>query len=121
VIAQDAYIWQRRFESGEIKRVGVNIYQSAEGEEEKPVRIYRSDPAVETKRKEAVAEVKKKRDNVKVKKALDEITAMARLEATAKNNLVPPVIEAMRAYATVGEVCDALREVWGEFREPSIF
>lgn len=121
LIAQDAYIWQKRFESGELRRVGVNIFPSAEGEEEKPMRIYRTDPTVEAKRKEAVAEVKKKRDNVKVKKALDEITGTARLEATAKNNLVPPVIEAIRAYATVGEICDALREVWGEYREPSIF
>jgi len=121
VIAEDAYKWQKAFESGEVKRVGVNIFPSAEGEEEKPMRIYRTDPTVEAKRKEAVAEVKKKRDNTTVKKALDEITALAREEATAKNNLVPSVIEAMRAYATIGEVCDALREVWGEYKEPSIF
>ncbi len=121
LIAQDAYTWQKRFESGELKRVGVNILRSAAGVEEKPVRIYRSDPAVEAKRKEAVAEVKKKRDNTKVKKALSEITATARLEATAKNNLVPPVIEAVKNYATVGEICDALRAVWGEYKEPTIF
>jgi len=121
VIAEDAYVWQKRFERDELKRVGVNIFQSAAGEEEKPVRIYRSDPAVETKRKDAVAEVKKKRDNAKVKRALGEITSLARLEATSENNLVPSVIEATRCYATVGEVCDALREVWGEYREPSIF
>ena len=56
-----------------------------------------------------------------MKKALDEIKAIARVEATAENNLVPSVIEATQAYATIGEVCDALREVWGEYREPSIF
>jgi len=121
LIAQDAYVWQKRFESDELKRVGVNVFQSAAGEEVKPVRIYRTDPAVEAKRKEAVAEVKKKRDNAKVKKTLDEITSLARLEATAENNLVPPVIEAARCYATVGEICDALREAWGEYHEPSIF
>jgi len=122
LIATDAYEWQRRFESDEIKRVGVNIFRSAEGsEEEKPMRIYRSDPTVEAKRKEAAAEVRKKRDNAKTKKALEEITALAREEATAENNLVPSVIEATRAYATIGEVCDALREAWGEYREPSIF
>jgi len=121
LIAQDAYVWQKRFESDELKRVGVNVFQSAAGEEEKPVRIYRTDPAVEAKRKEAVAEVKKKRDNAKVKKALDEITSLANLEATAENNLVPPVLEAVRGYATVGEICDALREAWGEYHEPSIF
>jgi len=121
LVALDAYDYQRRFESGEIKRVGVNIFQSAEGEEEKPVRIYRADPGVEAKRREAVAEMKKKRDNAKVKKALDEITALAQEEATAENNLVPSVIEATKEYATVGEVCDALRKAWGGYREPSIF
>jgi len=121
VIAEDAYKWQKAFENDELKRVGVNIFRSAEGEEDKPMRIYRVNPALEAKRKAAVAEVKKKRDNAKVKKALDEVKTIARAEATAENNLIPPVIDAMRAYATLGEVCDALREVWGEYREPSIF
>ena len=53
--------------------------------------------------------------------ALDEIKAVAGLEPTAQNNLFPPVLEAVRCYATVGEVCDALREVWGEYREPAVF
>jgi len=121
LVAMDAYDYQRRFESGEIKRIGVNMFQSAEGEVEKPVRVYRADPGLETKRREAVAEVRKRRDNAKVKKALDEITALAREEATAENNLVPSVIEATKEYATVGEVCDALRSAWGGYREPSIF
>jgi len=121
VIAEDAYKWQKAFESDELKRVGVNIFRSAEGEEDKPMRIYRVNPALEAKRKAAVAEVRKKRDNAKVKKALDEVKTIARAEATAENNLIPPVIDAMRAYTTLGEVCDALREVWGEYREPSIF
>ncbi len=121
LIAHDAYTWQKRFEAGELKRVGVNIFRSSAGEEEKPVRIYRSDPSVEAKRQAAVAEVKKKRDNAKVKKALSEITATARLESSAKNNLVPPVLEAVKVYATNGEICDAFREVWGEYREPPIF
>lgn len=121
LIAQDAYVWQKRFEAGELKRVGVNILPSRAGEEEKPVTVYRSDPSVEAKRKQTVAEVKGKRDNAKVKKALAEITATARLEGTSKNNLVPPVIAAIREFATVGEVCDALRAAWGEYHEPPIF
>lgn len=68
----------------------------------------------------AIAELRQKRNNAKVKKALDEIKALARLEPTAENNLVPPVLDATRCYATVGEVCDILREVWGEYREPSV-
>lgn len=121
LIAHDAYQWQKRFESGELKRVGVNIFPSKEGEEEKPLRIYRTSPAVEAKRKEAIVEIKKNRDNHKVNKALDEIKATARLQPSVKNNLVPPVIEAAKNYATVGEVCGALREVWGEYRESWTF
>ena len=51
---------------------------------------------------------------------MDEIKAVASLDASADNNLMPSVIEAVNCYATVGEICDALREVWGEFAEPSI-
>lgn len=119
MIARDAYEWQKRFESGDIKRVGVNIFQSPEGETEKPIRVYRSNPAVENQRVEAVLAMKRGRDNDRVRRTLDELTTLARDEATATNNIVPAVIEAVRAYATVGEVADAMRKAWGEFREPS--
>ena len=119
-IAQDAYKWQKRFESGELIRVGVNAYKT-EAVTDRPMMIYRSDPGEEKKRKTAIAELRKKRDNTRVKKALDEIKAVAGLEPTAENNLFPPVLEATKYYATVGEVCDALREVWGEYLEPAVF
>lgn len=119
VIAEDGYKWLRAFERGEIERVGVNIFRS-EGEEQRPMRIYRADPKVGEIRKAQVAELRRKRDNAKVKKALEEVKAVARLEAKPENNLVPPVREACKVYATVGEICDALREVWGEYREISI-
>ena len=51
-----------------------------------------------------------------MRRTLDEIKAVARLEPKPENNLVPPVIEAVRCYATNGEICDAFREVWGECR-----
>ncbi len=120
IMAQDGYRWLRAFERGEIERVGVNIFRS-EGEEAKPVQIYRADPKVEDIRKAQVAELRKKRDNEKVKKALDEVKAVARLEAKPQNNLVPPIREACKAYATVGEIARILKEVWGEYRESSIF
>lgn len=119
MIARDAYEWQKRFEAGEIKRVGVNIFQSSDGEAEKPIRVYRSNPAIEKQRVDAVLAVKKSRDNAKVRRCLDELTALARDTASASNNLVPAVIESVRAYATVGEVSGALRTAWGEFREPA--
>jgi len=122
VIAEDGYKLQKRLESAEIKKIGVNIFQSAGGEEEKtPMRIYRADPALGAKRKAAMAELRKKRDNAKVKKSLDEIRAVAKLEATAENNLVPPALDAVKVNATLGEICDALRDAWGEWREPPIF
>lgn len=121
LIAEDAYQWQKKFESDEFYRVGVNIFQSTEGEAEKPLRIYRSDPAIEKLRRETIIEMKKKRDNKKLKKCLEEVNAVAAEEATSENNLVQPIIEAVKADATVGEICDSLREVWGEFSEPAIF
>lgn len=119
MIARDAYEWQKRFEAGDIKRVGVNIFQSSDGEAEKPIRIYRSNPAIEARRVEAVMAMKKSRDNAKVRRCLDDLTALAHDEASATNNLVPAVIESVKAYATVGEVAGAMRKAWGEFREPA--
>jgi len=119
-IIQDGYKWLKRYESGEITRVGANAFKTGAAED-RPMRVFRTNPEEEQKRRASIAELRKKRDNTKVKKALDEIKAVARLEPTAENNLFPPVIEAARCYATVGEVCDALREVWGEYREPPVF
>ena len=76
---------------------------------------------VEEKRIKAVKELKQKRDNQKVKRALEEVKAVASLEATAENNIMPSVIEAVSCYTTVGEICDTLREVWGEHHEVTIF
>ncbi|MFC2067384.1 methylmalonyl-CoA mutase family protein, partial [Chloroflexota bacterium] len=75
ILVQDAYKWQKEFESGKVIRVGANFYPSEE--EERPLIIYRADPKVEQQRVDAVKEVKKKRDNAKVKKALDEMKAIA--------------------------------------------
>lgn len=120
MIARDSYEWQKRFEADEIKRVGVNIFPSSDGEADKPVRVYRSNPAIEKQRVDAVLAMKKSRDNDKVRKCLDELTALARERESASNNLVPAVVESVKAYATVGEVAGALRKAWGEFREPAI-
>jgi len=120
MMAKDSYEWQLRYEKDEIPRVGVNIFQSAEGEAEKPVNVYRPNPAVEKQRIDAMVEMKKKRDNQKVRKSLDELTALAREAATANNNLMPAMIGAVKEYATVGEVGEALRKAWGQFREPAI-
>ncbi len=120
VIAEDGYKWQKRFESGDAKKVGVNIFKVAE-DTKVPVKVYRANPAFGERRKQETIELKKKRDNAKVKKALDEVKAIAALAPTAENNTIPVIIDAMKAYATLGEVCGALKEVWGVYREPPIF
>jgi len=120
VIAKDGYQAQRKLESGQTKRIGFNIYRSV-GEEQKPIQVYRADPALDEKRKNEIMELKKKRDSRKVRKSLEEIKAIAVLEASASNNLVPPIMGAVAAYATNGEICRALKDVWGGFREAALF
>jgi len=120
IIAEDAYNHQRKLESGESERVGVNIFRSDKAEE-RPARVYRTDPTVEQKRIAAVKELRTKRDNKRVKRTLDEIKTLARGEECSENNLFPAVLEAVKSYATVGEICGVLREVWTEYRAPSIF
>ncbi len=115
-MSEDAYRWQKAFESGEILRVGVNCFKTRE--EKRPTRVYRCNPEIERQRVEEVRELKRKRDNSRVRKALGDVKALALLDATSDNNLVPPIIEAVKAYATGGEIFDALRETWGEYREP---
>jgi methylmalonyl-CoA mutase N-terminal domain/subunit len=61
-------------------------------------------------------ELRKSRDADRVARSLDGLRDAAR----STRNLMPPILEAVRAYATVGEMCDALREVWGEYEETAI-
>jgi methylmalonyl-CoA mutase N-terminal domain/subunit len=68
---------------------------------------------VEQYQKEKLARVKKERDNTKVKEAL----AVLKKAAQATDNVVPPILEAVKVYATLGEISDTLREVFGEYRE----
>jgi methylmalonyl-CoA mutase N-terminal domain/subunit len=119
MIMQDAYKWQLDFESGKVVRVGANFLVSSE--EERPIRIYRADPKVEQVRIETIKELKQRRNNAKVREALGEVKATALLSGTAKNNLMPPVIEAVKNYATMEEIFDTLREVWGEYSESKVF
>ncbi|MBI4329718.1 MAG: methylmalonyl-CoA mutase [Chloroflexi bacterium] len=115
VLAQDAYEFQKDLEAGRVIRVGANFFTSKE--EDRPLTVHRTNPQSEAIRVAAVKEVRAKRDNRKVRQALDEVKAMALAPATIENNLMPPIIEAVRAYATVGEISDVLREAWGEYKD----
>jgi methylmalonyl-CoA mutase N-terminal domain/subunit len=113
-IAEASFRYQSEVERGERVIVGVNRY---EVEEETPVDILRIDPAFERKQIERVRGVRGRRDGAAVERAL----ARLRGEAQGDANLMPTIMDCARAYATLGEMCEALREVWGTWRETPVF
>ncbi|MBX5464671.1 MAG: methylmalonyl-CoA mutase family protein [Clostridia bacterium] len=113
-IADAAYRQQLRQQSGEEVVIGVNRYVL---EEEQPPRILRIDPAVEREQVERLRRVRAERDPRAVAEALE------RLERTAREggNIMPPLVEAASVYASEGEMADALRRVYGVYREEPVF
>ncbi|HZT94828.1 MAG TPA: methylmalonyl-CoA mutase family protein [Gaiellaceae bacterium] len=114
-IAEASFRYQSEVERGERVVVGVNRYDV---EEEQPIEILRIDPGLERKQVERVQAVRERRD------AAAAESALARLKEDAAHdgrNLMEPIMEASRAYVTMGEMCDALREVWGTWRETPVF
>ncbi len=105
---------QREFDSGERVSVGVNKYVS---KAVLPQTTFRIDWEVEKRQREALARLKATRDNRRVKETLAEVHgAASRME-----NVVPTVLEAVRAYATIGEICDVFRGIFGEFKSKGHF
>ena len=91
----------------------MNAYQT---EESAPMEVLRIDPEIERRQRERVQAVRAKRDADAWRAALTGVRDAAR----DGNNLVPRIIAAVEAYATVGEIADAMREVFGEYRESSL-
>jgi methylmalonyl-CoA mutase N-terminal domain/subunit len=112
-IAEASFRYQAEVERRQRIIVGVNRYESDEAE----VEILRIDPALEQKQIERVQEVRARRDSAAAEAALARLKEAAGGDA----NLMPPMIEAARAYVTMGEMCDALRDVWGVWRETPVF
>jgi len=113
-IMESALETQREIDRGEQVVVGVNRYQA--GEIEMPE--FRIDPSVERNQVKSLKQLKKERDQQAVQKGLDGI----RRAGENNENLVPSFIEAVKSYATIGEICGVLRELYGEFKESlSIF
>ena len=108
-IADASYAYQQAVESGERIVVGVNRFHE---EEARGAPVFKPNEAVAREQAEALAQLRAERDNEAVQAALAGLRAAA--EGTA--NVLPPMREALRHYATVGEVCGVLREVWGEYR-----
>ena len=110
-IERSAYQVARQIDAGERVIVGVNKFTRDDDEHYQPLRV---DPAIEEAQSARLAALRAGRDDAAVKRGLDELRAAA--EGTA--NLLYPLRSALQASATVGEVCDALREVWGTYQPP---
>ncbi|BDG03842.1 acyl-CoA mutase large subunit family protein [Anaeromyxobacter oryzae] len=108
-IQEAAYAWQRQVEAKEQVVVGVNAFKS----DDPPVPVMKVDPALETRQVERLQAFRKSRNQAGVKSALDAVRAGAK----GSENLMPLFLAAVKAEATLGEISDALREVYGEYRE----
>jgi methylmalonyl-CoA mutase N-terminal domain/subunit len=111
-IQDSAYRYQKEIERNERVVVGVNRFQV---EEEPPKDLLRVDPAMRVSQIERLEKLKSERNNEKVKDILSDL----RSAAEGSENLMPVILEAVRAYATLGEICDALRDVFGEYQPVS--
>jgi len=113
-IQDSAYQYQKALEAGEQTIVGVNKYQMAEESTQVPILVI--DESVRHHQIERLEETRARRDEGAVAKALDNI----RKAAHTNENTMPATIEAVREYATLGEICSALRDVFGIYEEPAI-
>jgi len=109
-IQKSAYEYQRAVDSGEQVVVGVNRFQV---EEERPIPTMQVDPEIEQSQVARLNKLRARRDGAKATAALAEVERRAR----GAENLMPAILLAVESYATVGEISDALRRAFGEYRE----
>jgi methylmalonyl-CoA mutase N-terminal domain/subunit len=109
-IQDSAYKYQREIENEERIVVGLNRFQV---EEEKPTNLLRVDPAVQVTQVERLNILRSERDSAQVNKSLSDL----KMGAEGTDNLMPLVLEAVKAYATLGEICNVLRNVFGEYQQ----
>ncbi len=112
-IAEASARYQREIENGTRKIVNVNIY---EPKDESDVETHRIDPAVSEGQLNRLKDLKERRDNERVEECLEAVKRACR----EGENTMYPTIEAVRAYATVGEICSAMQEVYGTYRETPV-
>jgi methylmalonyl-CoA mutase N-terminal domain/subunit len=113
-IAEAAFQYQTALEKGDKKVVGVNVY---DGGVDQPLEILRVSHEVERDQVKVLADRKAHRDDAAVQEALARMVEVAKGEG----NTIPPMLDAIRAEATLGEVCGALRDLWGSYTEPPRF
>ena len=112
-IAESAYKYQRQIDSGEKVVVGMNKYAT----DHSPITIWRMKPEIEERQLRRLKEVKQIRNNAKVKEYLHQIQKASQ----ESENLMPHIINAVREYATIQEICDVWREVFGRYSDPGYF
>ena len=113
-IGESAYRYQREVEEGERLIVGVNAFQS---DTDGPIQILKIEERVAEEQVARIEKVKAERNAAEVSAALARVEAACR----GTENLMPPVLEAVKSYATLGEISDVFRKVWGQYREGGIF
>jgi methylmalonyl-CoA mutase N-terminal domain/subunit len=113
-IAASAYHFQRQMETGDRVMIGVNKYAQDDGSK---IPLLRIDEQVQREQRAALANVKAERDAMKV----DACLRAVRQAASGTSNLMPPIIEAAKAYCSEQEICDVLREVLGTYSDPAEF
>jgi len=112
-IGEEAYRFQREVEQGQRVVVGLNRFTT---DETPPIELHRPDPSVASSVKDELEALRRQRDQRAFAHALEELKSIAH----EGGNLMPPTLEAIRAFATVGEVSGALREVFGEWQAPTV-
>ncbi|MDR7281129.1 acyl-CoA mutase large subunit family protein [Catenuloplanes atrovinosus] len=113
-IAESAFAYQAALEKGDKRIVGVNVHT---GTVTKDLEILRISHEVELEQRKTLARRRAARDGAGVRRALDELAAACRTDV----NLIPAMLDAARAEATLGEICGVLRHEWGVYREPARF
>jgi len=113
-IQDSAYKYQQEIESGKKVVIGVNKFKL---ETERPKDLLRVDPEVGKRQEAKLVKLRAERDNEKVQKVLKDIEQAA----GTKENLMPYFIEAVKSYATLGEICGVLRKVFGEYQQQIVF
>ncbi|MCX8015014.1 MAG: methylmalonyl-CoA mutase family protein, partial [candidate division WOR-3 bacterium] len=114
-IANASYQYQKAVE--EKRRIIVGVNEFVLKDEKLEIPILKIDHRVEQEQHKRLATLRKKRDNNKVQKALKELKRVCQ----TKENIMYPILDAVRAYATLGEICGAMKEVFGTYKEPPMF
>lgn len=110
-IREAGYTYQKEIDNNERMIVGVNKFTA---KEEQPIETLKIEPEIEKKQVEKLRAFKKNRDSNGINKALDDL----KKTAESSESVLPPITKALKLYATVGEVCNAMKEVFGEYKEP---